>query len=85
MNPKIILAFIIAIFLDITDIVAFAWLPVVGDVLDLFGIGILFLLTRSPVVAIAVLELVPFADFLPIHTVAVALSQRKWLGKFGGE
>lgn len=81
MKGRIALAFVFALFLDIADIIAFAWIPVIGDVLDIIGIAILFLLVRNPIVLISAAELIPGVDFLPMHTVAVALSQKGFLSK----
>jgi len=82
MKSRIALAFIFALFLDVADIIAFAWIPVIGDVLDIIGIVILFILVRNPIVLISASELIPGVDFLPMHTVAVALSQKNILKKF---
>lgn len=82
MKMRLVLAFVIAIFLDIADIVAFAWIPIVGDVLDVIGLIVLLILVRKPAILLSATELIPFADPLPMHTVAVALSQRGFLKKF---
>jgi len=71
---RFLLAILIAMFLDVADILFFAWLPLVGDVLDVIGVGMLLVL-MGPYALIGALELVPFLDFLPLHMAAVVFAR----------
>lgn len=74
MDRRYTFALVFAIVLDLLDYVG-GWLPVVGDVLDLFGVVMLLVLLRNPVALVAAAEFIPLVDFLPMFTVAVVASR----------
>lgn len=80
MNMKFWLALVIAIGLDIADFFG-GWIPIVGDVLDVVGVGILLFLIGSAAL-LGALELIPLVDFLPMFTGAVFLSRFPMFKKF---
>ena len=82
-RPRFFLALLIAMFLDVADILFFAWLPVVGDVLDVIGVGILLVLI-GPYALIGAAELIPFVDVLPLHTAAVVFARSQKQKKVWG-
>lgn len=83
MNVRFLLALGIAVIADIADIIFLAWLPIVGDILDVMALALLFLLIGKAAV-IGLVELVPFADFLPMHSVAVIMSRKTPFRKKSG-
>jgi len=72
-RTKFWIAVVIALGLDIVDFFG-AWIPIIGDVLDIVGVGILFYLT-GPTALLGLLELIPLVDFLPTFTAAIFLSR----------
>jgi len=66
-------ALVVALVLDAVDYVV-GWIPIFGDVLDVFGVVILYKLI-GPVAVLGIAELVPALDFLPIFTGAVVISK----------
>ena len=73
MNKNFWVAFIVALVLDGLDYVG-GWLPIVGDVLDVFGVIVLYKLI-GPVAVLGIAELVPALDFLPVFTGTVVISK----------
>lgn len=71
LDSRSLLTLVIAIFLDILDYLG-AFVPIVGDFVDVFGSGILYLVSEDPVMLLGMTELVPFIDFLPTN-IALAL------------
>jgi len=71
LGSRSLLTLFIAIILDILDYFG-AFVPIVGDFVDLFGSGILYLISEDPVMLLGMTELVPFMDFLPTN-IALAL------------
>lgn len=77
MDKRLLVALLLAVVVDLADILTFAWLPIIGDTLDVFAIVALLVLLRNPIVLLGAVEFIPFMDFLPLFVVAVALSSKQ--------
>ena len=78
MDTKFLMVLVLALFLDGLDYLG-GFLPLVGDLLDIFGIIILFpLIGKYALLGAA--ELIPTLDFLPLFTGSVIVWKMK-----GGE
>lgn len=75
MNKKV---WAIAIALDLFDFII-GWIPIAGDVIDVVGMFAMFPFIGTYAL-IDLVELIPFADFLPINIVAVYLASHDMLG-----
>lgn len=75
MRARYAVALVFAVVLDIADFIV-GWIPIAGDALDLVGIIIIFLFVGKAALLGAV-EFIPFADFLPMFTLAVLLAVRE--------
>ena len=81
-NVKYVLALVLAALLDIADYVAFAWLPFVGDLLDIVGVLLLAPLIGKYAL-LPLIELFPAVDFIPTFLVSVVLARSKFKLKKG--
>lgn len=74
-NIKFMVALLVALIMDALDFFG-GFLPVVGDVADIFGIVFLFpLIGKYAIIGGA--EFVPFLDFLPFFMTAVIIWRMK--------
>jgi hypothetical protein len=64
-----LLAIFLSLILDAIDFIG-GFIPIAGDFIDLIGIGLLYYLTGDLVMLSGLIELVPFADFIPTFTIA---------------
>lgn len=71
MERKWLLAFGLAIVNDVLDWTGAGIIPVLGDVIDLATSGLLWRVIGTRKTAFTLLELIPGADILPIHLLAV--------------
>jgi hypothetical protein len=72
---KFVVALFLALIMDALDFLG-GFLPVVGDVADIFGIIFLFpLIGKYAILGGA--EFVPFLDFLPFFTTSVIIWRMK--------
>lgn len=74
-------AWVIAIFLDVVDYVAFGWIPIIGDALDVLGMVLLY-----PFIGfgafVGIIEFIPvIGDLMPSFILAVLAFQQKLFGK----
>ena len=76
MNIRKVLAIILSLFLDAIDYIG-GFLPFVGDFLDIMGMGMIYFLTDDPIALAGLIELLPFADFIPVFTLASLYSMYK--------
>jgi len=80
MNSKFVLALLLALALDAVDYTV-GWIPIAGDILDVFGVIVLLPLI-GVYALIGVVELFPIiGDLLPVFTGAVLASRTKLLGE----
>lgn len=79
MNKHFTIALIFAVLLDIADFFG-GWIPIVGDVIDIFGFILMLILVRQ--YAIFVLpEFIPLLDFLPFYIITIILARRQLLNR----
>lgn len=76
MEKNWVMAFLVALLSDGIDY-AFGFIPGYGDMLDIATAGILFWLTKSPVVLMGLVELVPAEDFIPTWVLVTGLAYTK--------
>lgn len=79
MSGKFIFVLIFAIVIDAVDYVG-GFIPILGDIIDLIGVVVFAVSGMGVVSGIGLLELIPFADFLPLHVIAVLIA--KVTGRF---
>ncbi|NVM21656.1 MAG: hypothetical protein HWN68_07745 [Desulfobacterales bacterium] len=80
-NLKFMVALVLALVLDGVDFVG-GFIPILGDVIDMFGIIILFSLI-GVYALIGVAEFVPLVDFLPLFVGSVIAWKMDVLGRRG--
>lgn len=66
MELKNILLILIALFLDLIDYIG-GFIPGIGDILDIFGPLILYIISRDPILLGGLVEIVPLVDFIPTN------------------
>lgn len=78
-NAKFIPLLVFAGIIDGVDYIGGA-LPVVGDIIDIAGVAVFAISGMGFISALGLVELIPSADFLPIHIATVLLAWK--LGRF---
>ena len=66
MEARNILLLLIALILDGIDYLG-GFIPGIGDIFDIIGPIVMYLISKDPLMLWGMAELIPLADFLPIY------------------